>query len=211
MTGIEALRIIRYGAFALIGVLALGWAAVGLGLIDVGKRAPAVRELKIGSPVVVSFKLSDQEGRPVSEADIKGRPTVLFFGFTYCPDVCPTTLASLTAIMSKMGAEAADKLAVFMVSVDPERDTPGELKQYLSSFDPRIRALTGAPDQIAAIAAPLKIYYAKVAIEGGGYTMDHDAAIYLIDAKGGFAGTIAYGEDATTAQAKLERLANGAP
>lgn len=207
---IETLRIIRYGAFALIAALALGWVAVGLGLIDVGAGAPAVYKLSIGSPVVVPFKLSDHEGRTVSEADIKGRPTVLFFGFTYCPDVCPTTLTSLTAIMGKMGA-AADKLAVFMVTVDPERDTSGELKQYLSSFDPRIRALTGAPDQIAALAAPLKIYYAKVAIEGGGYTMDHDAAVYLIDAKGGFAGTIAYGEDAATARAKLERLMRGAP
>lgn len=207
---IETLRIIRYGAFVLIGVLALGWAAVGLGLVDISARKPIVEKLRIGAPAVAPFTLTDQEGRIVSEADIKGRPAVVFFGFTFCPDVCPTTLASLTAVMGKMGP-SADKLAFFLVTVDPERDTPGELKQYLSSFDPRIRGLTGAADQIAAMAAPLKIYYAKVTIDGGGYTMDHDAAVYLIDAKGGFAGTIAYGEDAATAQAKLERLAKSAP
>ena len=208
--GIEMLRIIRYGAFALIGVLALGWAAVGLGLVDVGQRPLVAAKLSIGSPVIVPFKLTDQEGRAVSEADLMGRPAVMFFGFTYCPDVCPTTLSALSATLGKMGPDA-DKLAVFFVTVDPERDTVGELKQYLSSFDPRVRGLTGAPDQIAAIAAPLKIYYAKVKIDGGGYTMDHDAAVYLIDANGEFAGTIAYGEDAASAQAKLERLANGAP
>lgn len=207
--GIETLRIIRYGAFALIAVLALMWAAVGLGLIDVGSRPAVVAKLSISSPVIAPFKLTDQEGRAVSEADLAGRPAVVFFGFTYCPDVCPTTLSSLSAILGKMGPDA-DKLAVFFVTVDPERDTASELKQYLSSFDPRIRGLTGAADQIAAIAAPLKIYYAKVKIEGGGYTMDHDAAVYLIDANGGFAGTIAYGEDAAAAQAKLERLAKGA-
>jgi protein SCO1/2 len=207
--GIEALRIIRYGAFALIAVLALAWAAVGLGLVDVGTRPAAVAKLQIGSNVIAAFKLTDQEGRAVSAADLEGRPAVVFFGFTYCPDVCPTTLASLSGMLGKMGSEA-DKLAVFFVTVDPERDTVGELKQYLSSFDPRVRGLTGAADQIAAIAAPLKIYYAKVKIGGGGYTMDHDAAVYLIDANGGFAGTIAYGEDAASAQAKLERLAKGA-
>lgn len=207
--GIETLRIIRYGALALIALLALGWAAVGLGIVEIGSRPQIAAKLSIGAKVIAPFNLLDQEGRAISDADLKRRPTVVFFGFLNCPDVCPTTLTSLSALLGKMGPEA-DKLAVFFVTVDPERDTPGALKEYLSSFDPRIRGLTGSPDQIAAIAAPLSIYYAKADIEGGGYTMDHDAAVYLIDANGGFAGTIAYGEDAATAQAKLERLAKSA-
>jgi protein SCO1/2 len=208
---IETLRLIRYGAFALIAVLALGWIAVGLGLVDVGGRVPIEGKFAIGSPVVASFKLTDHNGQAVSEADMLGRPAVVFFGFTYCPLVCPTTMASLSSTLGKMGGDA-DKLGVYFVSVDPERDTVAELKPYMAAFDPRIRGLTGTADQIVAIAKPLRVYYAKVKVEGGaGYTMDHDATVYLIDAKGGFAGSIAYGEDAATAQAKLQRLAKGAP
>lgn len=206
---IETLRMIRYGALGLIAILVLGWIAVGLGLIDVGGRAPSTDKLELGAKVVQSFTLTDHEGRAVSEGDMLGKPAVVFFGFTFCPEVCPTTMVSLTGVLGKMGAEA-DNLGVYFVSVDPERDTVDELKAYMAQFDPRIRGLTGAADQVAAIAKPLKIYYAKVKVDGGaGYTMDHDATVYLIDAQGGFAGSIAYGEDAAVAQAKLERLAKG--
>lgn len=206
---IETLRMIRYGALGLIAILVLGWIAVGLGLIDVGGRAPSTDKLELGAKVVQSFTLTDHEGKAVSEGDMLGKPAVVFFGFTFCPEVCPTTMVSLTGVLGKMGAEA-DNLGVYFVSVDPERDTVDELKAYMAQFDPRIRGLTGAADQVAAIAKPLKIYYAKVKVDGGaGYTMDHDATVYLIDAKGGFAGSIAYGEDAAVAQAKLERLAKG--
>lgn len=206
---IETLRMIRYGALGLIAILVLGWIAVGLGLIDVGGRAPSTDKLELGAKVVQSFTLTDHEGKAVSEGDMLGKPAVVFFGFTFCPEVCPTTMVSLTSVLGKMGAEA-DNLGVYFVSVDPERDTVDELKAYMAQFDPRIRGLTGAADQVAAIAKPLKIYYAKVKVDGGaGYTMDHDATVYLIDAKGGFAGSIAYGEDAAVAQAKLERLAKG--
>lgn len=205
---IETLRIVRYGALALIAILVLGWIAVGLGL-NVGGRAPVEGRFAIGSPVVGAFKLTDHEGQAVSEADMLGRPAVVFFGFTYCPEVCPTTMVSLSSTLGKLGAEA-DKLGLYFVTVDPERDTPAELKPYMAQFDSRIRGLTGEADQIAAIAKPLRVYYAKVNVEGGaGYTMDHDATVYLIDAKGGFAGSIAYGEDAATALAKLQRLARG--
>jgi protein SCO1 len=208
---IETLRLIRYGALALIAILVVGWIAVGLGLVDVGGRAPAEGKFAIGSPVVGSFTLTDQNGQTVTEADMAGRPAVVFFGFIFCPEVCPTTMASLTSTLQKLGADA-DKLSVYFITVDPARDTVAELKSYLAAFDPRIRGLTGAADQIAAIAKPLRVYYAKAKVDGGaGYTMDHDATVYLIDAKGGFAGSIAYGEDAATALAKLERLAKGAP
>ena len=207
---IETLRLVRYGVFALIAVLGLFWAGVGSGLIDLGSEAPTAGTFGLGNPAVGSFKLTDQEGRAVSDSDLRGRPVVMFFGYTYCPDVCPTTLASLSAVLAKMG-EKADKLAIFFVTVDPERDTVEALKSYLSSFDPRIRGLTGPADQIEAAATPLHVVHAKVKGEGGDYTVDHEASVYLIDASGGFAGTISYGEDATVAQQKLELLVKDAP
>lgn len=203
---IETLRYIRYGAFAAIAVLALFWLSVGLGWV--GGGTPAVSSPQPGAPVVGTFDLVDQTGQRVGQADVLGRPAVLFFGFTYCPDVCPTTLATITALLGKMG-ERADGLGVYFVTVDPARDTEAALKEYLKSFDPRIRGLTGAPDQIAAIAKPLGVYYARHESEGGGYTMDHTASVFLLDAKGRLISTIAYGEDEATALAKMERLARG--
>ena len=193
------LRIVRYGAFALIAVLALVWAGVGLGLFKPTSVSPAP-----GSPTIGRFQLTDQEGRPVDEQAILGKPALVFFGFAYCPDVCPTTLAALTALLGRLGGDA-DKLGVFFVTVDPERDTPAALKTYLSSFDPRIRGLTGAGDQIKALAQPLGVFFAKVET-GGTYTMDHTASIFLLDAHGRFRGTIAYGEDAAVAEEKVRVL-----
>ncbi len=198
------LRVIRYGAVALIAVLVLGSLAVGLGWLQSG-RSPLPTA---GGPVVASFHLIDQANKPVSEHDVLGRPAVVFFGFTYCPEVCPTTLASLTGLLGRLGAPA-DRLGVFFVTVDPARDTPPALASYLSSFDPRIRGLTGAPDQIAALAKSLGVYYARVEVQGGGYTMDHTASVFLLDAQGRFVGTIAYGENSDAALAKLRRLAGG--
>ena len=195
------LRIIRYGAVALIGVFVLGSLAVGLGWLQSG---PAVTNT--GAVMVGRFQLVDQKNQPVGEREVLGKPAVLLFGFTYCPEVCPTMLASLTAALGQLGP-AGDRLNVFFVTVDPARDTPDVLAKYLSAFDPRIRGLTGAPDQIAAIAKPLGVYFARVDVEGGGYTMDHTANAFLLDAQGHFVATIAYGEDPKTALEKLRRLA----
>jgi protein SCO1/2 len=203
---IDVLRIVRYGAFALIAVMVFALLAVGLGIVETGGPRPL--GVSQGAPVVAPFKLTDHEGRPVSERDVLGKPAVIFFGFTFCPDVCPTTLVSLTAALKEMGP-AADALGLYFVTVDPERDTAAALKEYLSSFDPRIRGLTGEAEQIAAFAKPLGVYYARVKLEGGGYTMDHTATVFLLDAEGRFVGTIAYGEDGVAARAKLERLAKG--
>lgn len=202
----EMLRIIRYGAVALIAVLVLASLAVGLGWFQ-SARSPLLAPTP-GGPALARFNLIDQKGQSVSERDVLGRPAVVFFGFTYCPEVCPTTLASLTGKLAQMGPDA-DRLGVFLVTVDPARDTPEELRKYMTSFDPRIRALTGAPDQIAAVARSLGVYYARVPIDGGGYTMDHTASVFLLDAQGRFVGTIDYEESAATALAKLRRLAGG--
>jgi len=166
----------------------LGLASAGLGAVGlIGcRKAPAAAS--IGGP----FRLIDQEGRTVTDRDLLGKPTAIFFGFTYCPEICPTTLANMTRWMAALGPDA-DRLNVVFVSVDPERDTPAQLKLFLSSFDPRIRGLTGAPDAIAATAKAYRVFYQRVPLAGGGYTMDHTTAVYLFDRRGRFVEPIGYG------------------
>jgi protein SCO1/2 len=195
---VEVLRAIRYGAFVLIALIALGWLVVGLGIFRQDT------EPHFGRAAIASFRLTDQDGATVTEKAILGRPAVLFFGFTYCPDICPTTLASITALLAHLGAQG-DRLGVYFVTVDPDRDTAAVLKAYLSSFDRRIHGLTGTGDQIAAIARPLGVYYARSG-SGDSYTMDHTASVFLLDANGALSGTIAYGEDQGVAEAKLRTL-----
>ena len=194
------LRIVRYVAVALIAVLALVWAGVALGLFKTNEQVSAV-----GSPTIGRFQLTDHEGRAVDEGAMLGKPALVFFGFTYCPDVCPTTLTAMSALLGRLGDDG-DRLGVFFVTVDPERDTPAALKAYLSSFDPRIRGLTGEAAQIKALARPLGVYFAKVESGGGTYTMDHTASVFLLDAEGRFRATIAYGEDAAVAEEKVRLL-----
>jgi protein SCO1/2 len=157
-----------------------------------------------GAVMVKPFELVDQTGRKVTERDMLGRPAVVFFGFTYCPEVCPTTLADMSNWLGALGHDA-DRLGVFFITVDPGRDGPEELRKYLSSFDPRIRGLTGTASDIDGVAKAFGIYYQRVEIEGG-YTMDHSASVLLLDASGRFAGTISYQEPKDVAVEKLKRL-----
>src|SRR5207248_9646949 len=135
----------------------------------------------IGGP----FTLTDQNGRTVTDQDFKGRPFLVFFGFTHCPDICPTTLFEVSEIMRNLGPDG-DRMRAIFVTVDPERDTPAALKEYLSSFDPRLSGLTGDSDAIAAVARSYRAFYRKVPLEQGGYTMDHTAIVYLMDKQGRF-------------------------
>jgi protein SCO1/2 len=135
----------------------------------------------VGGP----FRLTDQDGRAVTEQDLKGRPSLVFFGFTHCPDVCPTTLFDISEIMRALGPDADRTRAVF-ITVDPERDTQGVLKDYLSSFDPHLTGLTGDPAAIATVAKEYRVYYKKVPLDDGSYTMDHTAIVYLMDKSGQF-------------------------
>ena len=122
----------------------------------------ALGKVPIGGP----FRLTSHEGKPFTEADLKGKPFVVFFGFTHCPEVCPTTLYDLTQDMAALGKDGENLQAAF-ITVDPERDTPELMKTYLSSFDPRIVGLTGTEEEIAAAARTYKIYYRKVPTDGG--------------------------------------------
>ena len=135
----------------------------------------------IGGP----FRLIDQDGKPITDQDLKGRPFLVFFGFTHCPDVCPTALFEVSEILRKLGPDAERTRALF-VTVDPERDTPEKLKDYLSSFDPHVIGATGDAAAIAAVAKGYRVYSKKVPLDGGGYTMDHTAIVYLMDKQGRF-------------------------
>jgi protein SCO1/2 len=195
MTG---LRAIRYAA----------WAAVAVALAILGYVAwqqtaggGRIAAASIGGP----FSLTDQHGSTVTEAALKGHPTALFFGYTFCPDVCPTTLFEMTSWLKELGP-GADKLKVYFVTVDPERDTKEALASYLSAFDPRISGLTGSPEAIEKMVKAYRIYARKVPLDGGGYIMDHTASVYLLDADATFTGTIDYQEAPDTALAKLKRL-----
>jgi protein SCO1/2 len=135
----------------------------------------------IGGP----FRLVDQDGRTVTDGDLKGEPTLVFFGFTHCPDVCPTTLMELSDVLDKLGGDAARVHALF-ITVDPERDTPAEIKDYLSSFNPHLTGLTGDPAAVTEVAKSYRVYVKKVPLDNGDYTMDHTALVYLMDKNGRF-------------------------
>jgi len=153
------------------------------------------------------FSLTDQNGQPITEAAFRGQPSAVFFGFTHCPEVCPTTLFEMTGWLNKLGDEGKNIRAYF-VSVDPERDTPEVMKSYVGNVSDRIMGITGEPDKVHAMAKSFGIFWRKVDLEGGDYTMDHTASVILLDSKGDFAGTIAYEENPDTALAKMKRLAN---
>ncbi|MGI8527524.1 MAG: SCO family protein [Pseudolabrys sp.] len=135
----------------------------------------------IGGP----FSLVDQDGRLITEQEFKGKPFLIFFGYTHCPDVCPTTLFDMSELMRALGPDA-DRTGAVFITVDPERDTPAVMKDYLSSFDPHVRGLTGDAAQVAAAEKAYRVYQNKVPTADGGYTMDHTALVYLMDKQGRF-------------------------
>ena len=155
--------------------------------------------------ITSDFELYDQDNKKVTKADILGSPSVLFFGFTYCPDVCPTTLQSLSVLIGQLG-ESSKKLKFYFISVDPERDTPEALKQYLNSFHPAIKALTGDPKQLDVLIKSYSIYAKKVPLENNNYTMDHTSFLILIDKNTNLVGTISYDEKIDVALTKLKNL-----
>jgi protein SCO1/2 len=155
----------------------------GVVLLVTGQASSPVRMVSsaIGGP----FHLIDQDGRAVSDEDFRGKPFLVFFGFTHCPDVCPTTLFDVSEVLRRLGTDA-DRTAALFITVDPERDTPAKLKDYLGSFDPHLHGITGTPDAVAAVAKEYRVYFKKVPTEGGDYTMDHTAIVYLMGKDGHF-------------------------
>ncbi|WP_441244612.1 SCO family protein [Tardiphaga sp. 768_D3_N2_1] len=155
------------------GLLVVLWLTGGFRNV----AAPAA----IGGP----FQLTDQSGQTVTEQSLKGKPTLIFFGFTHCPDICPTSLFEMSEVLRAMGKDA-DRLNTYFVSVDPERDTAAIMKDYLTSFDPHLKGLTGTPDAVAKVISGYRVYAKKVPTKDGDYTMDHTALVYLMDKDGNF-------------------------
>ena len=197
------MRTFRIALWALVAVV-----AVMVGVLSFRAMAPEGSTVagfatpEIGGP----FELVGTDGRTVTRDDLLGRPHVLFFGYTHCPDVCPTTVWELSEHLKKLGP-AGDGLRLVFVSVDPERDTPEVLGEYVSAFDPRIVGLTGSRE---AVDEAVRVHRAQYRIhppdEHGDILVDHTASVFLFDADGAFRGTIAYGEPAATAFEKLRRL-----
>ncbi len=159
-------------------VLCMGAILLVAGVVPspIGKAAASV-----GGP----FRLTDENGKPFSDQDMKGRPFLVFFGFTHCPDICPTTLFDISQLMRQLGPDA-DRTGALFITVDPERDSPPVLKDYLSNFDPHLHGLSGDRGAIDAAIKAYRVYAKKVPLEGGDYTMDHTAVVYLMDKQGRF-------------------------
>jgi protein SCO1/2 len=154
----------------------------------------------VGGP----FRLVNQDGQTVTDQDYKGRPFLVFFGFTHCPEICPTTLFEVSEIIRNLGPDGDRARAIF-ITIDPERDTPAALKEYLSSFDPRLSGLTGDLDAIAAVAKSYRAFYRKVPLDQGGYTMDHTAIVYLMDKQGRFVAPFSLKRATGTSVAELRK------
>jgi protein SCO1/2 len=167
-----------------------------------GQRVAALQAPQSGGPGG-PFNLVDQDGRAVDQRVLDGKWSVVFFGYTFCPDFCPTTLTTLGQAMKTLGPRARNVQVVF-ITVDPARDTPREMKTYLSSpvFPKDIVGLTGSPDQIARVAKEYVVYYQKDGT-GPNYTMDHSTALYLMDPKGQYQGVI---PDGLTPQEDAQRI-----
>lgn len=189
-------RLVLPVAVFLFGAFALAAAAF---LTFQPQRAGQSAAGGIGGP----FALTTQDGKTLTDTDLRGAPFLIFFGFTHCPDICPTKLFEISEALRAAG-QKGDRLKALFVSVDPERDTAETLKSYLGSFDPRIIGLTGSRAQIDATVKAYRAYARKVPLKDGDYTMDHTALVYLMDKRGGFVG--AFNTERPPAEAAAEWL-----
>ena len=174
-------------------------------LAAIWRLAPPFADFAPASAVGGPFALTDQAGRRVTNAELAGKPYAMFFGYTHCPDVCPTTLSDMTGWLKALGPDAG-KLRLVFVTVDPDRDTPAALADYMKAFDPRILALTGSQAEVDKTLTAFRVYAKKGEVKNGDYAMDHSAAIYLFDGAGAFRTVIGYGEKNDAALARLKEL-----
>jgi protein SCO1/2 len=204
----RTLRVVLWLAVAL-ALFVLG--ALATGLIagrDTGGLQAGQSRMIPGGPLGGAFTLVDHEGQPVTEAVFREKPSAVLFGFTHCPDVCPTALMEMSGWVEALGADA-DRMRFVFVTVDPERDTPAAMRDYVSAFSDRIVGVTASRLPSKAMLRDYKIPFSKVPHEGGDYSMDHLASVILLDGKGSFVGTIARDEKRDVAVAKLQKLVAG--
>jgi protein SCO1/2 len=190
-----ARRLVIVGSFAvslLVGLVLL--------FLVMGGGEKVAATAAIGGP----FQLTDQGGQTITDKSLQGRPTLIFFGFTHCPDVCPTSLFEISEVLRALGPQA-DRVNAYFISVDPERDTPSAMKDYLSSFDPHLKGLTGDPEVMAKVISEYRVYAKKVPLKDGDYTMDHTALVYLMDRDGKFVSPFNLKRTPDEAAAELKR------
>jgi protein SCO1 len=194
------LKTLRTVLWTLVAVAAVG--ATGLYAYTTMMRPAQAASLGDGD-----YQLVTAEGQPFTRESLNGSPSMVFFGFTHCPEVCPTSLAEMTAWYETLGAEA-EGLKAYFITVDPERDTEAIIGDYVS-WTGHVTGVTGAPAEIAKATKAWGVYAEKVPLEGGDYTMDHTASVFLLNDEGEFEGTIAYREASDTAVEKLRKLIAG--
>ncbi|NRP70500.1 hypothetical protein ILFOPFJJ_01380 [Ensifer psoraleae] len=198
----KSIRIALWAAI-LVMVAILGWLTYDM---------TQSKQQASSGPFGVPFTLVAQDGKPITEKAFTGKATALFFGFTHCPEVCPTTLFEMNGWLEKVDPDGS-KLQAYFITVDPERDTPELLGQYVSNVSKRVTGISGPPEKVLEMVKGYRVYYKKVPVDeknpDGDYTMDHTASVFLLDANGHFSGTIAYGENPETAVQKLENLTKG--
>ena len=183
---------ILFALIVLTAAVLIGAAALIIGREPNGPQVRSSGTALIGGP----FSLTDQTGRKVTDKDFLGRYMLVFFGYTYCPDICPTELQVMTRALESMGARG-EKITPVFISVDPERDTPATLKSYVENFGPRLVGLTGSAAEVEAAAKAYRVYYAKAGkTSGTDYLMDHTSIIYLMDPEGRFVTHFNYMTDA---------------
>ncbi|MGE6740752.1 SCO family protein [Allorhizobium pseudoryzae] len=198
----KTVRIILWAAVVVMAGV-LGWLT-----LEVTRSKDQIAEGPFGVP----FQLVAQDGKPITEAAFQQKPTAVFFGFTHCPEVCPTTLFEMNGWLHKVDPDGT-KLNAYFVTVDPERDSPEILGRYVSNVTDRVIGISGPADKVAEMVKGFRVYARKVPVDdknpNGDYTMDHTASVFLLDKGGRFVGTIAYGEATETAEKKLQNLIKG--
>ena len=182
----------------LVGVLVV---ATVIGVMELHRRQMDDEVVRIGGP----FSMTAHDGTRITHDDLVGRRSLVFFGFTHCPDICPATLVEVAAWLDAMADEGA-LIDTYFVTVDPERDTPERMAEYVAYFSDRITGLVGSADELREMAESYRLYYARIDLDNGSYTMDHTAAIYLMDANGRFFDAITMTASFDDAVAKLTRL-----
>jgi protein SCO1/2 len=199
MTTSRTLRNFRIVLWTLVVVAAIGATALYF-------LRPPQRPLGVTGQ---EFALASTKGGTFTQNDLAGTPSLVFFGYTFCPDVCPTTLAETTAWRSQLGLDA-DDLRIIFVTVDPERDTAEMVKSYVEGFDPSVIGLVGTPEETENAKAAFGAFSEKAGdVESEYYSVNHTALTFLVDADGRFQGTIAYEEPSEMALGKIERLVRG--
>lgn len=198
-----SLKSLRY---ILWGLVAIAGGALGGYFYITTVQQPSSQKIAGTTQIGGPFELVDHNGGAITEAALKGAPSVIFFGFTHCPEICPTTLSDISSWLEETGPIGKD-INGYFVTVDPERDSPDVMKDYVSAFSDRITGITGTPENIAQILQNYRIFSNKVRLGNGEYTMDHTASVILLDKNGEFVSTISYGEVPNVAVDKLKLLA----